>query len=141
MGCVAFDQTGRIAAATSTGGLHGTLPGRVGDAPLPGCGFYADDAIGGVSLSGDGEAIARTLLGMRVMRAMEREPADEAVTVIFDTMARFAAEAGVIAIDAEGRIGIAHNSDHFAIACVSSARPGVLSATHQNDLQEDLSHD
>lgn len=141
VGCVAFDQAGRIAAATSTGGLHGTLPGRVGDAPLPGCGFYADDAIGGVSLSGDGEAIARTLLGMRVMRAMEREPADEAVTVIFDTMARFAAEAGVIAIDAEGRIGIAHNSDHFAIACASSARSGVLSAIHQNDLQENLSHD
>lgn len=141
VGCVAFDQRGHIAAATSTGGLHGTLPGRVGDAPLPGCGFYADDAIGGVSLSGEGEAIARTLLGVRVMRAMEREPADEAVTVMFEAMARLAAEAGVIAIDGEGRIGIAHNSDHFAIACASSALPGVLSAIHQNDLKEDVSDD
>lgn len=137
VGCVAFDQAGHFAAATSTGGLQGTLPGRVGDAPLPGCGFYADDAIGGVSLSGDGEAIARTLLGARVMRAMESETADEAVTVLFETMARLDAEAGVIAIDAEGRIGIAHNSEHFALACASSALPGVLSAIHQNELKEE----
>lgn len=135
VGCVAIDRAGHIAAATSTGGLEGTLPGRVGDAPLPGCGFYADDRIGGVSLSGEGEAIARCLLGSRVMRAMENEPADEAVTVIFEPMDRLAAEAGVIAIDAAGRIGIAHNSDHFALACASSACPGVISAIHQNELK------
>lgn len=140
VGCVALDSAGHVAAATSTGGLEGTLPGRVGDTPLPGCGFYADDAIGGVSLSGDGEAIGRTLLGTRVMRAMEREPADEAVTVIFAPMERLAAEAGVIAIDATGQIGIAHNSDHFALACASSAFPDVVSAIHQNELKEEKSN-
>lgn len=140
VGCVALDSAGHVAAATSTGGLEGTLPGRVGDTPLPGCGFYADDAIGGVSLSGDGEAIGRTLLGARVMRAMEREPADEAVTVIFAPMERLAAEAGVIAIDATGQIGIAHNSDHFALACASSAFPDVVSAIHQNELKEEKSN-
>ncbi|HWW55501.1 MAG TPA: isoaspartyl peptidase/L-asparaginase family protein [Sphingopyxis sp.] len=140
VGCVALDRAGHVAAATSTGGLEGTLPGRVGDSPLPGCGFYADDAIGGVSLSGDGEAIGRTLLGARVMRAMEREPADEAVTVIFAPMERLAAEAGVIAIDATGQIGIAHNSDHFALACASSAFPEVVSAIHQNELREEKSN-
>lgn len=137
VGCVALDQAGHIAAATSTGGLEGTLPGRVGDTPLPGCGFYADDAVGGVSLSGDGEAIGRTLLGARVIRAMESEPADEAVTVIFEPMERLAAEAGVIAIDAAGQIGIAHNSDHFALACASSNFPTILSAIHQNELREE----
>lgn len=50
VGCVALDMHGHLAAATSTGGLEDTLPGRVGDSALPGCGLYADDAAGAVSL-------------------------------------------------------------------------------------------
>ncbi|MGN7929309.1 isoaspartyl peptidase/L-asparaginase family protein [Sphingopyxis sp. 22461] len=116
VGCVARDRAGHVAAATSTGGLAGTLAGRVGDAPLPGCGFYAEDGIGAVSLSGDGEAIARTLLAARVMRALETTGASAAVTTIFEPMARLRAEAGVILLDRDGAIGIAHNSPHFAAA-------------------------
>lgn len=141
VGCVARDLTGHIAAATSTGGISGTLPGRIGDAPLPGCGFYADDAIGGVSLSGDGEAIARTLLGAQVMRAMEDQPAAEAVENIHAPMQRLSAEAGVIAIDAAGRIGAAHNSENFALAFASSDRIDIITAIHQDELKADISHD
>lgn len=134
VGCVARDRSGHIAAGTSTGGIAGTLPGRVGDAPLPGCGFYADDAIGGVSLSGDGEAIARALLGARVVRAMEENSAPDAVGAFLAPMQRLDAEAGVIAVDAAGRIGAAHNSDHFAIAFASSDQPAVRTALHQDEL-------
>lgn len=141
VGCVARDLTGHIAAATSTGGISGTLPGRIGDAPLPGCGFYADDAIGGVSLSGDGEAIARVLLGAQVMRAMEDQPAEEAVENIHAPMQRLSAEAGVIAIDAAGRIGAAHNSENFALAFASSDRIDIITAIHQDELKADISHD
>lgn len=116
VGCVARDRAGHVAAATSTGGLEATLAGRVGDAPLPGCGFYAEDGIGAVSLSGDGEAIARTLLAARVMRALETAEASAAAAAIFAPMTRLGAEAGVILLDREGRIGIAHNSPHFAAA-------------------------
>src|SRR5581483_7528437 len=42
VGCVALDAQGRIAAATSTGGVFGKLPGRVGDTPLVGAGVWAD---------------------------------------------------------------------------------------------------
>lgn len=136
VGCVARDRSGHIAAATSTGGISGTLPGRIGDAPLPGCGFYADDAIGGVSLSGEGEAIARTLLGARVVRAMEDRPAAQAVEDIHGPMQRLSAEAGVIAIDAAGRIGAAHNSENFAFAFASSEQAGIVAAIHQNELKE-----
>jgi hypothetical protein len=52
VGCVARDVHGNIAVATSTGGLTGQRPGRVGDAPIPGCGFYADNQVGGVAISG-----------------------------------------------------------------------------------------
>lgn len=141
VGCVARDLTGHIAAAASTGGISGTLPGRIGDAPLPGCGFYADDTTGGVSLSGDGEAIARTLLGARVIRAMEDQPAAEAVENIHAPMQRLSAEAGVIAIDAAGRIGAAHNSENFAFAFASSDRTDIITAIHQDELKADVSHD
>ena len=45
VGAVARDGQGGIAVGSSTGGRPGQLPGRVGDAPVPGCGFYADDRV------------------------------------------------------------------------------------------------
>lgn len=51
-GAVARDSAGHIAAATSTGGMQGKLPGRVGDSPILGAGTYADD--GGCAISGTG---------------------------------------------------------------------------------------
>ncbi len=120
VGCVALDLSGRMAAGTSTGGLDGTRPGRVGDSPLPGCGFYADDRVGGVSLSGDGENIARVLLAARVMEALEAGamPAAAAQAGV-DRLARVGGEAGAIVLDRHGRFGFAHNSSHFAIAWIA----------------------
>ncbi|MBB6425372.1 isoaspartyl peptidase/L-asparaginase family protein [Sphingopyxis sp. JAI128] len=133
VGCVARDREGHVAAATSTGGLAGTLAGRVGDAPLPGCGFYAEDGIGAVSLSGDGEAIARMLLAARVMRALETTGAKAAAAAIFDPMARLGAEAGVILLDREGAIGIAHNSPQFAAAYVREGMDPVSAIVWEQD--------
>src|SRR2546426_9106445 len=65
VGAVALDRSGTIAAATSTGGTIGQLPGRVGDSALIGCGTYAENSIGGVSCTGDGEAIIRVGFGCR----------------------------------------------------------------------------
>jgi beta-aspartyl-peptidase (threonine type) len=62
VGCVALDQAGHIAAGTSTGGTPNKMPGRVGDVPMVGCGFYADDELGGASTTGWGEAIAKVTL-------------------------------------------------------------------------------
>jgi L-asparaginase / beta-aspartyl-peptidase len=56
VGAVALDAAGHLAAATSTGGMRGQLPGRVGDAPLPGAGTYAEDGVCAISGTGDGEA-------------------------------------------------------------------------------------
>jgi beta-aspartyl-peptidase (threonine type) len=62
VGAVALDRSGTIAAATSTGGTMGKLPGRVGDSALIGCGTYAESSIGAVSRTGDGEAIVDLLV-------------------------------------------------------------------------------
>ena len=56
VGCVARDRAGRLAAATSTGGTPFAPPGRVGDSPLPGAGFYAN-AHAAAGATGWGEAI------------------------------------------------------------------------------------
>ncbi|KAI9726806.1 MAG: hypothetical protein M1828_000662 [Chrysothrix sp. TS-e1954] len=43
VGCVVLDREGNIAVATSTGGVTNKLPGRVGDTPSFGCGFWAEE--------------------------------------------------------------------------------------------------
>ncbi|RYG49516.1 hypothetical protein EON67_06645, partial [archaeon] len=65
VGAVALDAFGRLAAATSTGGLTGKWPGRVGDSPLLGAGSYADRESGACSTTGAGEFIMRALLAKR----------------------------------------------------------------------------
>ena len=65
VGAVVLDSGGGLAAATSTGGVRGQLPGRVGDTPIPGAGTYADDRVA-VSCTGRGEAIMRTVAAHEV---------------------------------------------------------------------------
>ncbi|HEX4185542.1 MAG TPA: isoaspartyl peptidase/L-asparaginase, partial [Stellaceae bacterium] len=52
VGAVACDCDGNLAAATSTGGMTGKTPGRVGDSPIIGAGTYADNATCAVSATG-----------------------------------------------------------------------------------------
>ena len=60
MGAVARDSDGHLAAATSTGGMQGKLPGRVGDSPLLGAGTYASDRSCAVSGTGVGAGVLTT---------------------------------------------------------------------------------
>lgn len=66
VGAVALDATGDLAAATSTGGMAGKLPGRVGDTPVPGAGTWADNLTCAVSATGDGEAFLRAAFAHEV---------------------------------------------------------------------------
>lgn len=115
VGCVARDRSGALAVATSTGGLEGTMAGRVGDVPLPGCGFYADNRRGAVSASGEGEAIARVLLASEFLHQLEHNAIEDAARQALKRLERIGGEAGLIAIGPEGEIGWAHNSQHFAV--------------------------
>ena len=121
VGCVALDINGLLAVATSTGGLSGSPPGRVGDSPQPGCGFYADNDIGAVAFSGDGENIARCTLASRVMFQLAACGPEEAISLAIGALKRIGGEAGGIAISKGGDIGWTHNSEHFAVAWASSS--------------------
>jgi beta-aspartyl-peptidase (threonine type) len=125
VGCVALDAEGNIVAATSTGGLPGKMPGRIGDSPLAGSGFYADDQLGGVCFSGDGESIVRVALAAAVMTNLETQSPQLAIENALQRMKRVGGEAGGIVINAKGEIGWAHNSPHFAIAYMTSALPSL----------------
>src|SRR5574341_1079545 len=72
VGCVAFDSKGDLAVATSTGGIFNKLPGRVGDSPLIGCGTYANEC-GGVSCTGQGEAIVRIVMAKTALDLLKDE--------------------------------------------------------------------
>ncbi len=121
VGCVARDAAGGLAAATSTGGLFGKRPGRVGDSALLGCGTYADTAAA-VSCTGDGEAIIRSLLAARVagVCAQGESLHDAARQALAALAALTGAEAGVIAVAASGRFVHVSNAAHMPVCSIDA---------------------
>ena len=123
VGCIALDEEGHLAVGTSTGGLDGSPPGRIGDSPQPGCGYYVDNAIGGVAFSGDGEHIARKMLAARVMHAITSGGLDDALNLALAQVQSIGGEAGAIALLPDGQFAWQHNSRDFAVAMQSSGQP------------------
>jgi beta-aspartyl-peptidase (threonine type) len=131
VGCVAFDAHGDLAAGTSTGGLSGVRPGRVGDSPIPGSGLYAENGVGGVSFSGEGESILRLALAGRLMHGLATTGAHGAAKAAIAQMPRVGGEAGCIVLGPRGEPAFAHNSGNFAVAL----------ATHERAAQAYLHHE
>ena len=119
VGCVVSDANGKIAVATSTGGIFNKLSGRIGDSPLPGCGTYADDR-GGVSCTGLGEAIIRVVLGKTAIDFLSEgiDPHAAARKSLELLEAKTGAQAGLIIIDRQGRIGYARNTTHMPVCFI-----------------------
>jgi beta-aspartyl-peptidase (threonine type) len=118
VGAVAVDLRGRIAAGASTGGIGAKHPGRVGDTPLVGCGFYAENPLGGASSTGHGEDFIRLLLAKRAvdLLAAARSPHDAADAAIQLLGERVGGRGGVIVLDMDGRVGLARNTEAMAYA-------------------------
>ena len=127
VGCVAFDRTGCLAVATSTGGIFNKLPGRVGDSPLIGCGTYADDG-GAVSCTGYGEAIMRVVMAKTTVDLLKggAEPHSAASQALDLLVAKTGSTAGLILIDRNGNVGYARNAVHMPICAISGAGTIVL---------------
>jgi beta-aspartyl-peptidase (threonine type) len=125
VGAVAVDSDGSIAAAASTGGRAGKHLGRVGDTPLPGCGYYAENGIGGISCTGDGEDFIRLLLAKRVADFLSAGlSAQGAATAAIRLLGeRTTGEGGLIVLDSDGRVGYARNSPTMAHAFMSDGMP------------------
>lgn len=118
VGAVAIDSEGRVAAGASTGGIAAKHPGRVGDTPLPGCGYIAERGIGGVSCTGHGENFIRLTLARRALDFMAsgmtaQAAADAAIRALGELVG---GEGGLILLDMQGRPGFARNTPTMAYA-------------------------
>jgi L-asparaginase / beta-aspartyl-peptidase len=120
VGAVAIDMAGHLAAATSTGGIPNQYPGRVGDSPLVGCGFYADDNAA-VSCTGDGEDFTRLLIAKRAADfvAHGETARDAAAKVIAFLGAKATGTGGLIMVDRKANIGFAWNSQNMKYAYIT----------------------
>jgi L-asparaginase / beta-aspartyl-peptidase len=123
VGAVALDRSGLIAAATSTGGTLGKAPGRVGDSALIGCGTYAESSLGGVSCTGDGEAIIRVVLGHRALHYLkDADDPEYAARVAVDLLFEEGrGHGGLILLDWRGRAGYACSTPLMPVAVMSPA--------------------
>ena len=111
VGCVARDETGALAAATSTGGVFGKLPGRVGDSPIPGAGVWADDRVA-VSCTGAGEMFVRAAVAAQIAHRMRFAGEDlaTAAAAALGEVGVLGGEGGLIAVDAQGRVAMPYIS-------------------------------
>lgn len=123
VGAVARDQDGNLAAATSTGGYTGKLPGRIGDSALIGAGNYADNRACAVSGTGLGEAFIRAAVAYDVAARMRyrREPLAKAATAALANMARLGGDGGLIAVDRRGNVAMPFNSEGMYRAAIDRA--------------------
>jgi len=131
VGAVARDNRGNLAAATSTGGTPGKLPGRVGDSPLVGAGAYADNERGAASATGWGESIMRVLLSKSACDLVAHHPPMDAAQMAMDLLEeRVQGLAGIILIDRLGNYGFAHNTSKMAFAYARRSGKVVARIAH-----------
>ncbi|CAN5154145.1 isoaspartyl peptidase/L-asparaginase family protein [soil metagenome] len=107
VGCVVRDSEGRLAAATSTAGVFGKLPGRIGDSPIVGAGAWADGEAA-VSCTGQGEYFMRTAVAVQIAHRMRfgGESLETAAAAAIAGVAALGGHGGLIAIDRDGRIAM-----------------------------------
>ena len=136
IGAVALDTHGSMGVAMSTSGANMKVPGRVGDTPIIGSGFYVESGVGGAAATGLGEDIMRTCLAFRAVELMRqgkspKAAAEEVVLTAHNTIKRHGIEPDNIAIvcmNAEGDHGASCNHEGFFYSHASCGKPPVLEA-------------
>ena len=129
VGAVALDSSGRLAAATSTGGTFGKLHGRIGDTPLIGPGTWADENIA-ISCTGIGEHIIRAGGASSIaFRFKSGISLGDAVQEMLDEVKRLGGDAGVIAVTRDGEVAMPYNSEGMKRAWAKSSTANVSVAT------------
>ena len=110
VGCCVLDRDGRLAAATSTAGVFGKMPGRVGDTPIPGAGSWADGRVA-VSGTGQGEYFIRVAACVQVSwRVAAGQSLSDAGRAVIDEIGGLGGDGGLIALDRDGNIAAPFNS-------------------------------
>lgn len=121
VGAVALDADGNVAAATSTGGTHQRLAGRVGDTPIIGAGTYADNAVGAISCTGEGEYFLRAVLAHDIAARVEyggRPLSEAAEAAMREKLTARGGAGGIIGVDIQGTPTMVFNTPTMARGAV-----------------------
>lgn len=113
VGAVALDQSGNLAAGTSTGGLNNKQYGRIGDSPIIGAGTYANNKTCAISCTGEGEYFIRGNVAYDVSALMEYAGlslAEATQKVIHEKQPKLGGTGGLIALDTQGNISMPFNT-------------------------------
>ena len=113
VGAVARDREGRLAAATSTGGITNKQVGRVGDTPVIGAGTYANDRTCAISATGTGEHFVRACAAYDIHARMaygSQTMAEAMASLIASSLTPLGGEGGLIGVDVHGAIAMQFNS-------------------------------
>ncbi|WMM25481.1 N(4)-(beta-N-acetylglucosaminyl)-L-asparaginase [Tissierella sp. MB52-C2] len=138
VGVVGLDKNGKMAAATSTSGLFMKKPGRIGDSPLSGSGFYADSEIGAASATGVGEDIMKVCISYEIVRLMEEglHPKDAAEKAVNKLNKKLISKRGkakdisVVCMNNKGQWGVATNINKFSfVVATETEKPTVYIAS------------
>jgi beta-aspartyl-peptidase (threonine type) len=119
-----MDVRGCISAATSTSGLTGRYTGRIGDSPIAGAGTYARDDLGGISCTGHGETMMRTVLAYQVLHALKEgsDPHEILERELATATGRAGGRGGLIVVLPGGATSHARNTAHMGVAWASEGR-------------------
>jgi len=110
VGCCVLDAQGRLAAATSTAGVFGKMPGRAGDTPIPAAGTWADGRVA-ASGTGQGEYFIRVAATAQVAwRVKAGQTLAEATQAVIGEIGGMGGDGGLIALDVGGNIASPFNS-------------------------------
>ncbi|KKC26248.1 isoaspartyl peptidase/L-asparaginase family protein [Sphingomonas sp. SRS2] len=128
VGAVARDTQGRLAAATSTGGLTGKRWNRIGDSPVIGAGTWADDRGAATSCTGSGEHFIRVGAAHELSARVRLAGAalGEAGDGVIGEIGAIGGVGGLISVDHEGRGGWSFNSGGMYRGMARADQPQVV---------------
>lgn len=139
---IGMDTDSHMAAGVSTSGLFMKHPGRVGDSPVIGSGFYCDGEIGGACATGVGEEIMKGCLSFDIVRGIgdglsPQQACEKSLTEHIQRLERggmqLNANASVIAMDKHGNIGAASNLKSFAFIFANENTPATIYLVRTED--------
>lgn len=142
VGMVCLDENGTVVAGTSTSGLFMKKPGRIGDSPFVGSGFYADSEVGGATATGLGEDLMKGCISYEIVRLMKegltpQEACEKAVNDLDASLKKRRTVAGdlsAVAMNNKGEFGCATNIEGFSFSVATSdVEPTVYLVTRQED--------
>ncbi|MCL2866661.1 MAG: N(4)-(beta-N-acetylglucosaminyl)-L-asparaginase [Clostridia bacterium] len=141
---IGLDSAGRMGVGVSTSGLFMKHPGRVGDSPIIGSGFYCDSRVGGAAATGFGEDILKGCLSFMIVRFMREglTPMEACHRAVASHLREMTGrgwsrrEYAVIAMNARGETGAAGTPDTFPYAVADSCNAAELKCVPAVDYAE-----